>query len=250
MEELTNIRKPVFVFSHPNHEIAVFGLLTKLQPAIIYLTDGGGEHRLKETREGLHAAKVENATFLNFEEKTLYDALLEMEVSVIQMVCDRVRAALARLESYDAIFCDAVEWYNPVHDLSLPIVQKVAHELALIYEVPLIHQDPTGFVFQRAAVGRRKLERQYTVPDAALDIKERAWKETYKILYGQYGAMLGNVREVARIETVMPGGDPTRNVDAGAVLRYDDRGQQLHGVKAITRDRHYLPLVDALRKAG
>ncbi len=246
MDDLNNLRKPVFVFSHPNHEIAVFGLLMKLKPPIIYLTDGGGGQRLRETSEGLQAAGVGDVTFLNFSEQTFYDALLEQNVAFLATVCERVRAVLSR--GFDSIFCDAVEWYNPVHDLSLPIVRAVAGELTLLYEVPLIHQARDGFVFQRAPVGRRKLEQRYDVSEEALGVKVTAWKEIYKILYGQYGSMLGNVRDIAKTETVMRAGDPARDVDEGAVLRYDERGEKLHGNKAITRDRHYLPLINAFRK--
>ena len=247
MEDLNNIRKPIFVFSHPNHEIAVFGLLMKLTPRIIYLTDGGGGQRLLETSEGLQAAGVDNVIFLNFPEQTFYDMLLEQNVSFLATVCERVQAVLPR-NGFDSIFCDAVEWYNPVHDLALPIVRAVAGKLAPLYEVPLIHQARDGFVFQRAPVGRRHLEQRYDVPEEALGVKVTAWKETYKILYGQYGQMFGNVRDIAKTETVTPAGDPARDVDEGAVLRYDGRGEKLHGNKAITRNRHYLPLIDAFRK--
>ncbi len=220
----------------------------KLKPPIIYLTDGGGGQRLRETSEGLQAAGVGDVTFLNFPEQTFYDALLRQNVSFLTTVCERVQAVLPR-NGFDSIFCDAVEWYNPVHDLSLPIVHALASELTLLYEVPLIHQARDGFVFQRAPVGRRQLEQRYDVPEEALGVKVTAWKETYKILYSQYGSMLGNVRDISKTETVMGAGDPARNVDEGVVLRYDERGQKLHGNKAITRDRHYLPLIDAFRKS-
>ena len=39
----------IAVFSHPNHELAIFGLLQRLRPRLIYLTDGGGPERVAQT---------------------------------------------------------------------------------------------------------------------------------------------------------------------------------------------------------
>ena len=57
------------VFSHPNHELAILGLLQRLRPKIVYLTDGGGPKRISETEEGLASVGLLNqATFLNYTE--------------------------------------------------------------------------------------------------------------------------------------------------------------------------------------
>ena len=41
----------------------------------------------------------------------------------------------------DAIYCDAVEFYNPVHDITLPIVRAaLAGDESPVFEVPLIYQ--------------------------------------------------------------------------------------------------------------
>jgi hypothetical protein len=43
----------LFVFSHPNHEGAVLGMVQRLRPHLVFLTDGGGERRVNETRAAL-----------------------------------------------------------------------------------------------------------------------------------------------------------------------------------------------------
>jgi hypothetical protein len=43
----------LFVFSHPNHEGAVLGMIQRLRPHLVFLNDGGGERRVSETRAAL-----------------------------------------------------------------------------------------------------------------------------------------------------------------------------------------------------
>ncbi len=45
--------RSLMIFSHPNHEIAVLGTIARLQPEFLFLTDGGGQDRVDETKEGL-----------------------------------------------------------------------------------------------------------------------------------------------------------------------------------------------------
>ena len=64
------------VFSHPNHEVAVLGTIFRLNPHIVYLTDGGADARVAETREALQNFEPASVHFLNHTEKSFYDALL------------------------------------------------------------------------------------------------------------------------------------------------------------------------------
>ena len=45
--------RSLVVFSHLNHELAIFGLVQRLRPNLIYLTDGGGKDRIGQTKAGL-----------------------------------------------------------------------------------------------------------------------------------------------------------------------------------------------------
>src|SRR5262245_11842031 len=115
---ITDPRIPrAVVFSHPNHEIALFGWLHRTKPPIVYLTDGGGEARVAQTRAGLRSIGcLDRATFLGHTEASLYEALLGRDLRFWRALAEQVRAALA-VHAPRQVFCDAVELYNPVHDM-------------------------------------------------------------------------------------------------------------------------------------
>jgi len=135
-----------FIFSHPNHELAAYGLIQSLDPRIIYLTDGGGQDRVAQTRTGLASiGRLKSAVFLNHAEDRFYQALLDQDADFFSGVAGQVREALGS-DPIDAICSDAIEFYNPVHDLATPIVRSAVGGPGGIchYELPLIHQRPGG----------------------------------------------------------------------------------------------------------
>ena len=110
------------VFSHPNHEVAVLGTIFRLRPHIIYLTDGGADARVAETKEALRSYQPASVHYLNHTEQSFYDALLGEDLPFYRAVSQEIRSLFRNLDG-DAIYCDAVEFYNPVHDITLPIVR-------------------------------------------------------------------------------------------------------------------------------
>ena len=82
------------VFSHPNHEVAVFGLLQRWRPALLYLTDGGGADRVAQTEQGLRSiGLLDRATFLNKSEASFYQALLDVDQPFFDEVAEKVAEA-------------------------------------------------------------------------------------------------------------------------------------------------------------
>lgn len=254
-------------FSHPNHEAAVYGLVCRLKPACVYLTDGGGGARAAQTAAGLRAAGVPRFAWDEFgiKEDFFYNALLGTQN--LALALDEVALRLADvIAAYkpQQILCDAVEYYNPIHDLTLPIVlaaRRCAGNVAQVFEVPLVYQAcaPAGavYVYQRALPGRRGEE-------AALPLA--AWERAVKLgsLEGNYTALAALVgypdkftpeeaHRVGEVEHIVLWGNPLAGPDPRAILRYDWRGAALKaGGKveaAITYAGHYVPLVRALLKA-
>jgi hypothetical protein len=242
----------LFVFSHPNHELAVFGLARRLRPHLVFLTDGGGEHRTNQTRRGLDSiGLLDRARFLRWTEQSFYDALLHRDAGFFAAVAGEVAESIEDLDA-EQVFADAVELYNPVHDMTLPIVAAAlgGRTSVTTYEVPL--------VYQRAETGERyeiqRMPRSYgsrrirvSLDEEEIAAKESARDDIYDILVRQMGPLLSalprehlGIEEVAIAATRLPGPGGER------ALRYEWRGALLQGqgevTDVITYADHYAPV--------
>lgn len=249
----------VVVFSHPNHELAVFGLLQRLRPRLVYLTDGGGARRVAETVEGLARIGLEGqATFLDHSEASFYTALLAGDAAFFTAVAERVRHGLAA-PAPRQVFCDAVEFYNPLHDLALPIVAAALRGSdAALFEVPLVYQEVAAaesYVVQRLPPSRRGAQIALRLDDAELAAKCHARDLGYRMLQRQMGPVVSQLSDThLATEIVAPAATAPAPPGPDCVLRYEWRAQRLlaQGAieRAITWSAHYRPLASVLFGAG
>jgi hypothetical protein len=87
------------VFSHPNHEFALFGMEQRLKPHFVYLTDGGGENRVQQTFDGLRGmGLLQQAHFLNHPERVFYDRLLEVDTAFFVGVAEQLRQIIDQIK--------------------------------------------------------------------------------------------------------------------------------------------------------
>jgi hypothetical protein len=249
----------LFVFSHPNHEFAVFGMLQRFQPWLVYLTDGGGEQRTAQTRQALaEIGLLSQATFLDYSETSFYDALLRRDADFFAVVADKVRERACRL-AITQVLCDAVELYNPVHDMALPVVRAALGDLpeVEIFEVPLVYQPEAEFerfVLQRFPASRGQNARRFTLTEKELATKLRVYSEIYEALATQMGTLISALPPShLGLEEIAPAIAEIWPRPAEQNYRYDRRGQMLLArgeVKQnITFRDHYLPIACALGRA-
>ena len=245
----------VVVFSHPNHELAIFGFLQALRPWLVYLTDGGGEHRVEQTREGLRSiGLLDRARFLNHTEQSFYDALLDRDGTFYTSVAAEVADAIEEIGPAQ-VLCDAVEFYNPVHDMSLPIVRAALQRFPEtdVYEIPLVYQRPAAsesYQIQRPVAPRSGEQVAFPLSDEQLEIKLRARDEVYTILTAQLPIVSEvPVAELAT-EVIVPAPTAVPEPDATRVLRYERRAQLLLDQgeieRMITYSGHFVPVVTSL----
>ena len=253
----SNGSSTVVVFSHPNHELAIFGLLQSLRPSLVYLTDGGGQERVEQTREGLRSIDLlDHAHFLNYTEKSFYDALLAVDLAFYQDVADRLRSLLPTSRPL-RILCDAVEFYNPVHDMSLPVVRASlsGSEAAEVFEVPLVYQkrveDQSSYEVQRMSEPRRSLQLEVHLSQEQLSAKARGRDQIYTILLKQMGPLISELSlSHLALEVIAPASSYLPKPSDKNVLRYEARAELLRErgeiERKITYREHYLPIARSL----
>lgn len=249
-------RRCLLVLSHPNHEAAIFGLIQRVRPTVVILTDGGGEQRVAQSRRGLERiGLLDRTSILGWREADFYGALLDGNVEFFRAVALRVRREIEAIEP-EEVLCDAVEFYNPVHDLSLPIVRAALNgegDIA-VFEAPLIYQkggSPESYEIQRFPASRGDGQIVVHLNEEELAHKLWARDEGYESLRQQVGPLLRDLpAEHFATEVVGPAADTLPKPGNDQTLRYDWRARlllergQVKG--AITHADHYVPVATSL----
>lgn len=246
----------VMVFSHPNHEVAVLGTIARLSPHLVFLTDGGGEARVDQTRQGLASYVAPEALhFLGHREQALYDALLDGDAAFYRGIAAEVGAILAAL-GCEPVFCDMVEFYNPVHDMALPVVRAaLAGRDVPVFEIPLIWQkqdDDASCEMQRAPASLAAGCRWTELTDAEAARKAETLRAgIYRMLIAQLGTEIeGAIPTHGAREQFVPARPGLPVPAPEQALRYDRRGLAAKATgtvaRAITFREHYAPMYRAL----
>jgi hypothetical protein len=248
--------RPIVVFSHPNHEIAVLGMIHEMDCPIIYLTDGGSASRRASSREALsRIGHRENVLFLNRTEPECYQALLDGDRSAV--LRKLVEELAGHLEAFrpDSLLTEPMEFYNPLHDFTLPIVSKAAALAAVtvsVHEAPLIYQCPedSSYRINRFPPSTRSVL-VHRVPDALLEAKFSLYHGVYHDLRSQLETLNCCMsREWFAQEYYRPASEVLGVPDGSRILRYDQRGKLLQKAgsvgEAITYQSHFLPTITRL----
>ncbi len=219
------------------------------------LTDGGAEERVNQTKKGLISiGLLDQATFLNHSERSFYEALLDCDTDFYQTVSKQITYWIAE-HNPSQVFCDAVEFYNPVHDIALPLVISAVKQKEIeILEVPLIYQDKsqaTGFSLQQVRRSRLQDEFNVKLSDQEVANKINARDTIYTELSQQMGALLTKVSsEQARSEYAAQHKHPLSIRNENEPLRYEERAELLFSqglVRAPIRYmENYVPIVTDL----
>jgi hypothetical protein len=250
----------LFVFTHPNHEIAVLGSVKRYQPHILYLTDGGGVERVQQTRTAMRDyVPEENLFFLNHAENALYAALLAVDGVFYEALAAQIREHVMRTQP-KAVYCDAVEFYNPVHDCGLPLARRALSGMDIpLYEVPLVYQregTPDAFEMQRTPQALEVRHQWLDLSTEELGLKTGTIKSgVYGSLFSTLGGMITNaIPSHASRELVIHARDAIPQPLPGQVLRYETRGKYLAEKgdvpAAITYDAHYVPVFKTFFQAS
>lgn len=118
--------------AHPGHELRVHGWLESVRPVVFVLTDGSGRGapRLDSTTRLLAAAgATPGSIYGRFSDRDLYFALLGGETEIFVALAAELAEAIREI-GVETVAGDALEGFNPSHDLCRLVVNAAVARLA------------------------------------------------------------------------------------------------------------------------
>jgi hypothetical protein len=257
IEVLAAATRCAMVFAHPAHELAALGLIQRLRPQLLFLTradSAGDDNREELAQQALCRLDLaDSATFFGITESEVYRWLIEGDLSAVLAMRSRLLAWLDQTRP-DAVFGDAFELTNVVHDLGRAVLDSALREWTRTnacrnFELPLASRtSPEIWKFHIQEFPGDSAEVFLLADGEQLAKKEIADWMGGKLREAAIGAQVFPLeREVFR--EVPPNRDYTVP-PAGLKLHYDDWGrlQVARGKynEAILFATHFAPLVRQL----
>ncbi len=180
--------RAALVIAHPGHELCVHGWLGRARPDVFILTDGSGRQgtpRLPSTLKILSATGARpGSLFGRLVDQSIYQALLRRDAGFFTELASELAEALVR-GRYSYVVGDALEGYNPTHDICR-VVLDTAVELASLkdpsrrianFDFPIMSAGATGArqpgvirLRLDESAFRRKLEAMRACPELADEV--------------------------------------------------------------------------------
>ena len=118
-------RRCALVLGHPGHELRVYGWMEATRPWVCVLTDGSGHGdrgRLESTVALLDRAGASRGTcFGHWTDRAAYELILRGAVAEAVAVVEELAERLVD-DRIEVVVADALEGFNPVHDLCRVLV--------------------------------------------------------------------------------------------------------------------------------
>jgi hypothetical protein len=156
------------VIAHPGHELRIHGWLETVRPHVFVLTDGSGRpgrSRLASTSRILAATgSQQGSIYGRFTDVALYDALLDGKHEAFQALTLDLADALGQMRP-EYVVGDALEGYNPIHDVcrliinvAVAICSRRGNPPVGNFDFPLVGRPDAAPLQPTAAVVRLRLE--------------------------------------------------------------------------------------------
>src|SRR5262245_54710604 len=155
---------PALIIAHPGHELLLHHWIERERPVVFALTDGSGPGRGDRSADSARviarAGGVVGPVFGAAPDRRWYAAILSADLRAFRDVASRIRTACLQ-HRVTTIVTDAVEFFNPMHDLCHALARGIARA---------IHAS-TGKSIELLdyAIERRDMKRQSPVRALALD---------------------------------------------------------------------------------
>lgn len=122
----------LLIVAHPGHELRIFHWVERMRPQVSILTDGSGatcRSRAAYSAVAIAAAGASpGPVFAPHPDRHWYDAILRGDAAPFAAAVDTIAAPLAGGGDV-LLVSDAVDGYNPLHDLANAVAAAVAARL-------------------------------------------------------------------------------------------------------------------------
>src|SRR5688500_1912241 len=248
-------RRPVLVVGHPGHELRVHGWLMTARPVVHVLTDGSGsngEPRIASTSSLLAGVGASRGSIYGrMSDREIYRTILARDHARFIALADELAAVFVR-DQVDLVAGDAVEGFNPSHDVCRYVINAAVRAASAASGRPIAcYAFPLESAPDACPESVRARALQVHLDDAMLDRKLRA-AHAYAELRSEVEHTLERFgAEPFRTEWLWPvdltdpyGWDPCR------IPYYESYGAQRVTSGAyqhvVTFREHVKPLADAL----
>lgn len=130
---------PVLIVAHPGHELRLFNWMERERPLVFVLSDGSGGAQSSRLDYSVSAIRATGATMVEGSgqraDREWYAAMIAGDISPFMEVANMI--AVAALAAHaPLIVSDAVDGYNPLHDLCQAVASAVVARVARVSKPP------------------------------------------------------------------------------------------------------------------
>jgi hypothetical protein len=225
----SHARAALFI-AHPGHELMVHGWLELARPVVFVITDGSGrtnQSRLDSTTRVLeHTGAKRGRIYGHLTDRAAYSSILNHDFNVFTSVAEQLAGELID-NQIDYIAGDAVEGYNPTHDVCRLIINSAV-------EIAKARSNRNVANFEFPLVGRLEVDRAKLHPhDICLKLDDEAFARKmasarrYTVLANEVSEALKRSSEDSFREECLYHVDPRRGTpDWGRKPFYEQYGEE------------------------
>ncbi|HEU4788870.1 MAG TPA: hypothetical protein VFS71_04225 [Flavobacterium sp.] len=133
--------KTALIIGHPGHELRAYAFIKKYKPDVFILTDGSGSNNTSRIRQSIKLLDSLGAKFQDsikiFTDIELYNIVLEQDLSEIFSYKNSLKDMIIK-NKYDVIVGDALEGFNPTHDICRYLINGIISDLSINHNLTAI----------------------------------------------------------------------------------------------------------------
>jgi hypothetical protein len=137
-------KSAVLVVGHPGHELRVHGWMEIARPLVCVLTDGSGstgEGRVDSTTQVLERTGARRGPVYGWmSDRDIYTAIMDGDTALFCKLADELSDAIVAHEA-TCVVGDAVEGYNPSHDVCRLVINAAVRMASRARGVPIENFD-------------------------------------------------------------------------------------------------------------